>query len=95
MSKRRSLAEIVQEDEQTTELNPIPMRHIAPVAATAPERKSEIRNAKSDFVKLSVTVPPEMFEMLENKSRERRRSRTPHTMSALVREALGEWLSAS
>jgi len=50
------------------------------------------RNPKSDFVKMSVTVPPDMHEQLMELSRARRKAKQPYMISELVREALAGWL---
>ena len=44
------------------------------------------------YEKLSVSIPLETFEMLQDISRERRRAKKKHTMSQIVREALSLWL---
>ena len=103
-NKRRSLAELMKEDqgevvapapvlEAVSSPEPavaVPERPVAAVPAPAP--KEEKRFPKSDFIKMSVTVPPEMFEQLQDLSRTRRRAREPYTMSDLVRDALAAWL---
>ena len=106
-SKRRSLAELIREDEAqktpaaeapVVEVVPAPVPEVkaAPVIHPLPTENikviSEIRNPKSDFIKMSVTVPPEMFDALQDLSRTRRHAKEPYTMSDLVREAVGAWL---
>jgi hypothetical protein len=44
---------------------------------------------------MSITVPPEMFEALQQTSMSRRREKQPYTMSDLVREAVSAWLPKS
>ncbi len=46
----------------------------------------------ADYEKLSVSIPIETFEILQDISRERRRARKKHTMSQMVREAISLWL---
>jgi hypothetical protein len=46
----------------------------------------------SSYEKLSVAVPSDMFEVLQDISRQRRRAKKKHTMSQMVREALHLWL---
>ena len=100
-SKRRSLAELIREDqaEKSPQTAPVvdvvPVAEIKPAQVREPENAkviSEVRNPKSDFIKMSVTVPPDMFDALQDLSRERRRAKKPYTMSDLVREAVGSWL---
>ena len=103
-NKRRSLAEMLKED-QGEAVKPAPVLEAVakpePVAKVIkkpapvvekPVEKSEKRFPKSDFVKMSVTVPPDMFEQLQDLSRSRRRAKEPYTMSDLVRDALVQWL---
>jgi len=45
-----------------------------------------------DYEKLSVSIPIDTFETLQDISRERRRVKQKHTMSQMVREALELWL---
>jgi hypothetical protein len=107
-SKRRSLAELIREDDAVSteaapaavvEVVPEPKAPVAPVVLpTAAEKvipKAETRNPKSDFIKMSVTVPPDMFDALQDISRARRRAKQPYTMSDLVREAVGHWLEST
>lgn len=63
-----------------------------PAAPQGGAGSSRTHNSKSDFIKMSVTVPPEMFEALQAISMQRRREKQPHTMSNLVREAVARWL---
>ncbi len=100
--KRLSLAEIAKQDKNTTTppaQSEAPLRAVqAPVATAsrqpqqAPPVVSEIRNRKSDFVKISVTLPPEMHEVLQDLSHARRKRKERHMISDLVREALASWL---
>ena len=107
-SKRRSLAELIREDQAqkepapkaaVAEVPPAPVVEVKAVPVTPPALNtekvkviSEVRNPKSDFIKMSVTVPPDMFDALQDLSRARRRAKEPYTMSDLVREAVGSWL---
>jgi hypothetical protein len=103
-NKRRSLAELLKQDdgdvvteapvlEAVAQPKPQPVVIKAPAAeAKSPIQNEEKRFPKSDFVKMSVTVPPEMFEQLQDLSRTRRRAKEPYTMSDLVRDALASWL---
>ena len=59
----------------------------------APAAKRGGRAAtKSDYLHLSITVPPDLFERLQARSNLLRRARQPYTLSHLTREALAEWL---
>jgi len=69
-----------------------PVRTAKAKLAPAPSPKSETRNPKSDFVKVSVTLPPELHEKLLDLSRERRKRKQPYMISDLVREALAGWM---
>lgn len=103
-NKRRSLAELLKQDEGEV-VTPSPILEAVAQPDPAPaviktavvETKTTIQNEerrfpKSDFIKMSVTVPPEMFEQLQDLSRTRRRAKEPYTMSDLVRDALAGWL---
>ena len=95
MLKRKSLAELQQEDNKLEEVRPAKQSK----AATALNSVSEIINNKSekhskaDFVKMSITVEPEIFDAVEDLARKRRRNKQPFTFSAIVREALKEYLN--
>lgn len=95
MLKRKSLAELQQEDEKLEEVLPAKQSK-----ATASLNKiSEIINNKSekpskaDFVKMSITVEPEIFDAVEDLSRKRRRNKQPFTFSAIIRDALKKYLN--
>ncbi len=98
--KRLSLAEIAKQDQvpvsppaqmETPREVRTPRTQAAPESRRAPDT-SEKRNRKSDFVKISVTLPPDMHETLQELSHTRRKRREPHMISDLVREALAGWL---
>lgn len=107
---RKSLSEIAREDDMVSEestvsqntasvpLTPANSSHGAtkqkPESTAAVSHPSEIRNPKSDYVKMTITVPPQMFEQIQDLSRARRRAKKPYTMSDLAREAFSNWLSA-
>lgn len=87
--KRKSLAELQQEDEITHK-----------PAELQKSKNTEIINnksykiiTKSEFVKMSITVEPEIFDAIEELSRVCRRSKEPFTFSAIVRDALKEYLA--
>jgi hypothetical protein len=103
-NKRRSLAELLKQDEgdvvaQAPVLEAVAQPEPAPavIKTAVVDLKQVVQNEekrfpKSDFIKMSVTVPPEMFEQLQDLSRIRRRAKEPYTMSDLVRDALAGWL---
>jgi len=102
-TKRRSLAELIREDGALGVPAPVvevvpPLKEevvLVPAISEKTNPLSEVRNPKSDFIKMSVTVPPEMFDALQDLSRARRRAKEPYTMSDLVREAVGHWLEST
>lgn len=92
--KRLSLAEIEKEDLK--------------IVAHMPEKEeigdhiSEKRNAikylpvpafaGAGMTKMSILVPTDMFETLQDLSRSRRRAKQPFKLTELAREALSSWL---
>lgn len=92
--KRLSLDEIHKEDLR--------------IAAHMPEKEeignhiSEKRNnikysagparVEADMTKMSITLPTDMFETLQDISRSRRRAKQPFKLTELAREALSSWL---
>jgi gamma-glutamyl:cysteine ligase YbdK (ATP-grasp superfamily) len=94
MLKRKSLAELQREDDQLGTARP-EGETLAPAAA---DIISEIVNNKSaattkaDFVKMSITVEPEIFDAVDELSRQRRKNKQPFTFSAIIRDALKEYL---
>lgn len=89
--KRKSLAELQREELQQE----------APAKPTlAPPPRTELinsfsdkRNNKSDFVKMSITVEPELFDAVQNLSLQRRRQKEEFTFSAIIRDALKLYLN--
>lgn len=91
--KRLSLAEIEKEDLKFT---------------THASEKEEFRNLKSEkgnkmkqvsvlptsteMTKMSILVPTDMFETLQDISRNRRRAKQPFKLTELAREAFAVWL---
>lgn len=96
--KRLSLAEIARQEETppTTSGSDTPLRAVKPQAEdrseATPASMPETRNRKSDFVKISVTLPPDMHEALQDLSHARRKRKERHMISDIVREALASWL---
>jgi hypothetical protein len=94
MLKRKSLAELQREDDKQGTARPAGENQ-APAAA---DIISEIVNNKSaittkaDFVKMSITVEPEIFDAVDELSRQRRKNKQPFTFSAIIRDALKEYL---
>ncbi len=92
--KRKSLAELQQEDDKrATGVVPVPPQTKQVKTSKKVNPKSEIIIPKSGFIKMSITVEPEIFAAVEDLSRKRRRSGKPYTFSAIVRDALKEYLT--
>lgn len=95
--KRKSLAELQMEDEVLAKAQAAEAGDKAEATEKqnnkAPNKKSEKIFPKSEFIKMSITVEPDIFEAIEDLSRQRRRSKEPFTFSAIVRDALREYLS--
>lgn len=96
--KRKSLAELHHEDQTALQTPGRPfMPPPAPTPAAQPETIiaiSEKRNAKSDFIKMSITVEPELFEEIQSLSRTRRKQKQEFTFSAIIRDALKQYLKS-
>ncbi len=82
------------EQEPIAVLQSTPTPEPTPPPPPPIEQNSERRNPKSDFIKMSITVPPEIHAQLQDLSRERRQAKEPYLMSEIVREALGAWLDS-
>lgn len=95
--KRKSLAELQIEDEMLAKAPETESVKTSPSQKKQPggtlDIKSEKIFPKSEFIKMSITVEPDIFEAIEDLSRQRRRSKEPFTFSAIVRDALREYLS--
>jgi len=90
--KRKSLAELHHEDQVVLQTIGRPFM---PPLQPSPQPEiiiSEKRNAKSDFVKMSITVEPDLFEAVQNLSRNRRKQKQEFTFSAIIRDALKLYL---
>lgn len=95
--KRKSLAELQMEDEMLAKAP----ENKSVKASSAQEKETIVTSdinsekifPKSEFIKMSITVEPDIFEAIEDLSRQRRRSKEPFTFSAIVRDALREYLS--
>lgn len=92
--KRKSLAELHHEDQAALQtpgrpFMPPPMPTVVPEATNT---ISEKRTLKSDFVKMSITVEPELFEEIQSLSRARRKQKQEFTFSAIIRDALKQYL---
>lgn len=95
MLKRKSLAELQQEDEKLEGVRPAEESRTATTVDNISEiiiTKSE-KPSRANFVKMSITVEPELFDAVEDLSRKRRRNKLPFTFSAIIRDALKEYLS--
>ena len=90
--KRKSLAELHQEDQAIIQTPGRPfMPPLLPSSQTQ-DTNSEKRNPKSDFVKMSITVEPDLFEAIQNLSRIRRSGKQEFTFSAIIRDALKQYM---
>jgi hypothetical protein len=92
--KRKSLAEIHHEDQAITQGHGRPF--MPPPQPAQPETANVIyekRNAKSDFIKMSITVEPELFEAIQTLSQERRKLKQEFTFSAIIRDSLKQYLA--
>lgn len=91
--KRKSLAELHHEDQTTLQTAGRPFMPPPPPSAQQPAASaSEKRNPKSDFVKMSITVEPELFEAVQSLSKTRRKQKQEFTFSAIIRDALKQYL---
>lgn len=92
--KRKSLAELHQEEQRSEGIGrPV----LAPPQPTPPTQEilnniHEKRNGKSDFVKMSITVEPELFDAVQTLSLQRRKQKEEFTFSAIIRDALKLYL---
>jgi len=92
--KRKSLAELHQEDQATLRHSGRPFMP-PPQPTPQPELASTIsdkRNTKSDFVKMSITVEPELFDAVQALSLQRRKQKEEFTFSAIIRDSLKLYL---
>lgn len=87
--KRMSLSEIQKEDKQEVFS---PQETEAVFVAPIKKKKVQV-NVDENVAKLSVVIPLNTFEILQDISRKRRRDKQPFKISDMVREALGTWLS--
>lgn len=92
--KRKSLAEIHHEDQTKIQSEGRPfMPPPQPTPQEIVNTNSEKRNNKADFVKMSITVEPELFEAIQQTSQERRKRKEEFTFSAIIRDALKQYLA--
>ncbi|MBM4293128.1 MAG: hypothetical protein FJ138_18370 [Deltaproteobacteria bacterium] len=90
MSKRLSLLDLLEEER--AEVAPAPAPPAPAPAAPAPAARRRAA-AKADYLHISITVPPDLFERLQARSSVLRRQRQPYTLSHIARLALAEWLA--
>lgn len=88
--KRKSLAELHQEDQVNLQTSGRPF--MPPPVSVQQNNIYEKRNTKSDFVKMSITVEPDLFEAVQNISRVRRSQKQEFTFSSIIRDALKQYL---
>lgn len=89
--KRKSLAELQMEDEMLAKAPET--ESIKTSLSQNKQPESEIIFPKSEFIKMSITVEPDIFEAIEDLSRQRRRNKEPFTFSAIVRDSLRGYLN--
>jgi transcriptional regulator of met regulon len=64
------------------------------MAKTKPVHIDAPRGERGDFRKVTITLPPEVYEQLVNESARRKIADEPnHLLSGVIREALLEFLS--
>jgi hypothetical protein len=68
-----------------------PPKKAPPVDSTL-DTLFKTKENKSDYVRLSVTLPPDVFDRLQMISINRRRRKESYTFCHLVREAVQEWI---
>jgi len=90
--KRKSLAELHHEDQTALQNPGRPFMPPPPPTQVAASNNYEKRNPKSDFVKMSITVEPELFEAIQTISKARRKQKQEFTFSAIIRDALKQYL---
>ncbi len=69
-----------------------PVPSLPPVSLSPREVKAPV-HSKADYIKISPTIPPDMFDQLAMIQIRRRRQKKPFTMSDLTREAFTLWLA--
>lgn len=92
--KRLSLAEIEKEDLKIVAHMPEKEEignHISEKVNKTKHVFEPVQMA-SEMTKMSILVPTEMFEKLQDLSRSRRRAKEPFKLTELAREALSSWL---
>lgn len=101
MAKRKSLTELAQEDAQTEstrgiEIQPKDKKTVQESTKqnekSKPKEESRQAFDKADYIKMSITVPPDMFDAIQDISRERRKKKEAYSMTLIVREAIEYWL---
>ena len=92
--KRLSLAEIEKEDLKIVAYVPEKEEignHISE-KRNAIQYSAAANSAPAEMTKMSILVPTDMFETLQDLSRSRRRAKQPFKLTELAREALSSWL---
>lgn len=84
--KRRSLAEIRDEELVTS------VTTDKEIKTTDKETKAANRKAKADFVRMSITVEPELFDEIQQISNARRRKKLEFTFSSIIRDSLKDYI---
>jgi hypothetical protein len=93
--RRKSLAELHQEELHAEAAARPTLAPPAPATVSPQEKinnESYKRNPKSDFVKMSITVEPDLFDSVQTLSLQRRKQKQEFTFSAIIRDALKLYL---
>lgn len=64
----------------------------APKKRFSRRKRKESTSPPSEYIPISVTIPPEMFDEIQAISSARRKRREPYSVSKIIRDALHEWL---
>lgn len=93
--KRKSLAELHREEQHSETTGRPTLAPPSPAPQPPQIIIQEKRNPKSDFVKMSITVEPELFESVQELSQQRRKLKMEFTFSAIIRDALKQYLQSA
>ena len=62
------------------------------VQTPEPPAPEDVKRSKTDYIRLTITLPPEVFDQIQDLSIKRRKAKQPYTFCHLAREAIVEWL---
>jgi len=84
------MADLAREDLSNKKVEIMKDEIIKPIS----EKANQIDDLEfKEYEKLSVSIPTELFDTLQDISRKRRRAGQKYTMSHMVRESLNLWLN--